>query len=51
MTMYKESFNAEKVDGPLLAQLDEEILMNELGVKSKLHCRKLLLYAQGKFTN
>lgn len=50
LSQYKEVFEKEDVDGPLLSELDEDTLKNELGMTSKIHRKKLLLVIQGKQT-
>jgi hypothetical protein len=39
---YQESFAREAVDGDMFMLLDDEILINELGVSSRLHRVRLL---------
>ena len=39
---YAAKFESEGVDGKLLAELDEE-MMQELGISTKLHRRKLAI--------
>ncbi len=37
---------SSQIDGALLAQIDETMLAEDLGVTSKLHQKKLLLHVQ-----
>ena len=48
MSMYKDIFTQEQIDGHLLCELDEEILEKELGITSKLHRKKLMLVVRDK---
>lgn len=50
LDQYKDTFQAESIDGSLLSELDEDTLQNELGMASKIHRKKLLLVIQGKQT-
>jgi hypothetical protein len=43
LSQYVESFNEGSVDGPFLMELREEDLIQVLGIKHKLHVRKILL--------
>ena len=45
---YKDAFSRESVDGAVLLELDEEVLTCELGVKSKIHCVKLMKLISGE---
>lgn len=45
---YKDAFSQESVDGAVLLELDEEVLTSELGVKSKIHCVKLMKLISGE---
>ena len=45
---YEEVFLRQQVDGHVLLQLNEQVVCNELGVDSKLHCIRILNLAAGK---
>lgn len=47
---YKESFIRESIDGAILLELDEEVLGSELGIKSKIHCVKLIKLISGEYS-
>ena len=47
MEVYKPTFQREAVDGHLLSELTNEMLQNELGVQSPLHCLKLSTIIKG----
>ena len=42
LSQYRESFSREVVDGEMFMMLDEAMLSDELGVKSRLHQVRLL---------
>ncbi|KAL5506546.1 hypothetical protein EMCRGX_G008208 [Ephydatia muelleri] len=42
LEQYQESFQAEEVDGAILAECDEHVLQHELGVTSKIHQIRLM---------
>lgn len=44
MPQYKDAFKQEMVDGEILLEIDEVVLEQELGMKSKLHRLRLLKY-------
>ena len=44
MPQYKESFKREMVDGEILSEIDEVVLEQELGMKSKIHRLRFLKY-------
>ena len=48
--MYKETFTQECINGPLLLELDESILEEELGISLKLHRIKLLAIINGRIS-
>ena len=47
---YQETFKREQINGEILSECDEEVLMNDLGVSSKLHRMRLLKVISGKVT-
>ena len=48
ISQYKEMFIAEKIDGPIFIELDEEVLEKELGIASRLHRLKILRLLEGR---
>jgi len=46
LTQYKENFS--KVTGDILAELDEDILLHDLGVSSKIHQIRLMKIINGQ---
>lgn len=48
MAQYQDSFMEEQVDGELLIECDEDVLMHELKVTSKLHRTKLMKLITGR---
>jgi len=48
LSMYKDTFSEEPIDGEVLAECDEDILEAELGVANKLHRVKLMKLITGK---
>ena len=50
LKLYQETFRREQVNGEILSECDEEVLMNDLGVSSKLHRMRLMKVISGKFT-
>ena len=44
---YKENFQREQIDGPLLLSCDNDILEFELGITSRLHRMKMLRLIRG----
>lgn len=50
LSQYKEIFSQECIDGAILLELDADILSCELGVKSKIHCIKLIKLISGDYS-
>ena len=48
LTQYQGSVQHEHVTGEILAELDEDSLENELGVKSKIHRVRLMKIITGR---
>jgi len=48
LTQYKENFSKEGITGDILAELDEDILLHELGVSSKIHRIRLMKIINGQ---
>ena len=48
MTEYIATFQAEKITGELLTQLDESDLVKELNISSRIHRIRLLQFIKGK---
>ena len=48
LQQYQDKFKAEQVNGDILSECDDDVLMNDLGVTSKLHRMKLLKIVSGK---
>ena len=48
LQQYKPVFSQERIDGAILLELDADVLRCELGVKSKLHCAKLIKLISGE---
>lgn len=48
LSQYKENFEREGINGCLFLDLDEDILENELDVKSKIHRIRILRLVTGK---
>ena len=48
LEQYCEIFAAERIDGEMLAEMDEAIMMKELGINSKLHRIRLLVVINGQ---
>lgn len=42
LSQYCESFSTESIDGEIFQMLDEQVLSDELGVKSRLHQVQLM---------
>lgn len=47
LSQYEEKFVNEQISGPLLMELDDEMLRNDLGMKKKLDRIKLRLIIEG----
>lgn len=45
---YKDTFRNEAINGTIFIDLDEEIIENELKVKSKIHRIKIMRLVTGK---
>lgn len=50
LAQYKDVFASEQITGEVLAELDEEILQNELGVSVKIHRIRLMKVINGKYS-
>ena len=50
MTKYRETFAQKSIDGMILAECDEPILQNELGVSSKVDRIKLMKVIAGEYS-
>ena len=50
LSQYKEIFSQECIDGAILLELDADVLSCELGVKSKIHCIKLIKLISGDYS-
>lgn len=48
LCQYKQSFLVEQIDGEILAECDEEILLYELNVSSEMHRNQLMNIITGK---
>ena len=48
LRQYKEVFQYEQIDGDMLADCDEALLLNELSVENKLHRVRLMKIITGK---
>ena len=48
LTQYKENFEREHISGEVLIECDEDVLMQELGILSKLHRIRLLKIISGQ---
>jgi hypothetical protein len=44
---YREAFSQQEVAGAVLAQCSAQVLKNELGVASNIHCLRLLQVISG----
>ncbi len=49
MKQYQDKFKREQVDGEILAECDETVLTNDLGVTSRLHRMRLLKIISGTY--
>ena len=47
MEQYIPKFKEEQIDGPLLFELNDEILEEELGVSKKVHRLRLMMIITG----
>lgn len=47
LSQYKEIFHREDVSGEELSKLDEDMLENRLGVKQRLHRKRLMMIING----
>ena len=47
LSQYKERFSQEEVSGQELSTLDEEALENRLGIKQRLHRKRLMMIING----
>ena len=47
MEQYNDIFAAERIDGVMLAEMDEMILNKELGIASQLHRIRLMVIING----
>ena len=50
MAKYRETFAQKSIDGMILAECDEPILQNELGVSSKVDRIKLMKVITGEYS-
>ena len=50
MAEYRETFVQKSIDGMILAECDEPILQNELGVSSKVDRIKLMKVIAGEYS-
>ena len=50
LAAYKGKFSEEQVSGEILAECDEQVLQNDLGIGSKLHRMRLLKVISGMCT-
>ena len=48
LTQYEDAFRKEQITGEILAELNEEILQNELGMGLKIHRIKLMKIVSGR---
>ena len=48
LKVYQDTFKREQVNGEILSECDEDVLVNDLGVSSKLHRIKLMKVISGK---
>ena len=48
LTQYKAKFSKEGITGDILTELDEDILLHELGVSSKIHRIRLMKIINGQ---
>lgn len=47
LAVYRDKFSQEQVSGEILAECDEQVLQNDLGISSKLHRMRLLKVITG----
>ena len=48
LSQYKDTFMSEQITGEILLEIDEDVLQNELGVRSKLHRLRLMKVIRGQ---
>ena len=48
MKQYTAKFQEELINGEVLAELDEEMMMGDLGISSKLHRMRLMKVWKGR---
>jgi hypothetical protein len=48
LSQYKQSFQSEGIDGEILAECDENVLLYELNVSSQTHRNQLMNIITGK---
>lgn len=48
LEQYCEIFAAERIDGEILAEMDETVLQKDLRIESKLHRIRLLVIIDGQ---
>lgn len=48
LSQYKQSFHCEGIDGEILAECDEDVLLHELNVSSQAHRNQLMNIITGK---
>ena len=48
LSQYKQSFHYEGIDGEILAECDENVLLHELNVSSQTHRNQLMNIITGK---
>ena len=46
LSQYKDRFRQEVVDGEILSEIDESVLEQELGMTSKIHRLRLMMYIE-----
>ncbi len=51
LSVYKQAFCEETIDGEVLVECDEQILEKELGVKNKLHRMRLMKLVSGRHSS
>ena len=48
LKQYQDNFKQEQVNGEILSECDEEVLKNDLGIKSKLHRMRVMKVVTGR---
>ncbi len=48
LSQYCERFISEHITGEILTECDEKILVEDLGVSSRIHCMQLLQVIRGR---